>query len=47
MTSLITILISLLGYGTPADYTNHTEQELVNEIELAQEEEGGFGEWEE
>ena len=35
MTALITILISLLGYGTPADYANHSEAQLQNEITLA------------
>lgn len=45
MTSLITILISLLGYGTPADYTNYSEAELETQIEVAQEKEGIFDEW--
>ena len=50
MTSLITLLISLLGYGTPADFSNMTEVQLENEIVLAQEaqasdEDGGFGDW--
>ena len=51
MTSLITLLISLLGYGTPADYENYTEAELNHEIEMAQqeqaeEEDGGIvDEW--
>ncbi len=42
MTSLITLLISLLGYGTPADFENYTEAELNEQIELAQEDDGGI-----
>lgn len=37
MTTLITILISLLGYGTPADYAEYTEVQLQKEIQIAQE----------
>lgn len=47
MTALITILISLLGYGTPSDYSNYTEDQLQNEITLAEqsalEADGGAG----
>mgnify|MGYP003112663383 CR=1 FL=1 len=35
MTALITILISLLGYGTPADYQNYSEDQLKQEIAIA------------
>lgn len=45
MTSLITILISLLGYGSPSDYEHYTEAELQTEIAYAQEVDGGFGDW--
>lgn len=48
MTALITILISLLGYGTPSDYEGYTESELQTEIELAQTEssmDGGAGQF--
>ena len=45
MTSLITILISLLGYGTPSDFQDYTEIQLQNQIELAQEQDGIFEEW--
>ncbi len=45
MTALITILISLLGYGTPADYANHSEAQLQNEITLAKTDDGQLGEW--
>ena len=37
MITLITLLISLLGYGTPADFQNLTEVELNHEIEMVQE----------
>ncbi|MEQ8624015.1 MAG: hypothetical protein RJQ00_04145 [Vicingaceae bacterium] len=44
MTTLITLLISLLGYGTPADYADYTEDQLNTEIAEAQD--GGIaGEW--
>lgn len=49
MTTLITILISLLGYGTPADYADYTEAQLQEEINMIQEsqEDGGLQEgWE-
>lgn len=36
MTALITILISLLGYGTPSDYEGYTESQLQHEITLAE-----------
>lgn len=36
MTTLITLLISLLGYGTPADYADYSEDQLNTEIEMAQ-----------
>lgn len=36
MTTLITILISLLGYGTPADYSDYTETQLQQEIDSVQ-----------
>ena len=56
MTSLITLLISLLGYGTPADYADYTEDQLNAEIEMAQADQndddgdstddgGGWDEW--
>ena len=37
MTTLITLLISLLGYGTPADYADYSEDQLNTEIIEAQE----------
>lgn len=45
MTALITILISLLGYGNPSDYTDYTEAQLQHEITLAEESnlDGGAG----
>jgi hypothetical protein len=57
MTSLITLLISLLGYGTPADYSDYSEDQLNEEIAMAQEEQdpadsestddgGGWEDWE-
>ncbi len=36
MITLITLLISLLGYGSPADFQNFSETELNNQIEMAQ-----------
>lgn len=48
MTTLITILISLLGYGTPADYADYTEAQLQEEINIIQEnqvDEGILGDW--
>lgn len=35
MTALITLLISILGYGSPADYSNYSEDELRQEILVA------------
>lgn len=35
MTALITILISLLGYGSPSDFETYTQAELENEISIA------------
>jgi len=48
MITLITLLISLLGYGSPADYSTLTQAELNSEIELAQaNRDGGHGtDWE-
>lgn len=44
MITLITLLISLLGYGSPVDFENFTEVELNNQIEMA---DGGHGtDWE-
>lgn len=50
MTTLITLLISLLGYGSPADYADLTEDQLNMEIIEAQEEAnssdgGNTGQW--
>lgn len=36
MTSLITILIALLGYGSPSDYEGYTEEQLQTEIAEAE-----------
>ena len=36
MATLIALLISLLGYGTPSDFSNLTEAELNHEIVLAE-----------
>jgi hypothetical protein len=36
MTALITILISLLGYGSPSDYQNYSEDQLKQEIATAE-----------
>ena len=36
MTALITILISLLGYGSPSDYDGYTQTQLENEIAIAE-----------
>lgn len=33
MTTLIALLISILGYGTPSDYATATEAEVINQIE--------------
>lgn len=45
MTSLITLLISLLGYGTPADFDNMSENELNQAIAEAQQQEEDGGTW--
>lgn len=56
MTSLITILIALLGYGSPSDYEGYTEEQLnveIAEAEAAQTESnsdndgGGWDDWDE
>jgi len=56
MTSLITILIALLGYGSPSDYEDYTEEQLsveIAEAEAAQEttntndDGGGWDTWDE
>ena len=56
MTSLITILIALLGYGSPSDYEGYTEEQLnveIAEAEAAQEttttdnDGGGWDTWDE
>lgn len=52
MITLITLLISLLGYGSPADFENMSEAELNHEIEMLQDNnsnqnDGGVGgQWE-
>ncbi|MFT5667253.1 MAG: hypothetical protein ACI9DK_001442 [Vicingaceae bacterium] len=46
MTTLITLLISLLGYGTSADFSHMNETELNHEIEMAQADaDGGTAGW--
>ena len=51
METLIAILISLLGYGEPADFEGYTEDQLITEIEAAEAEQttdddgGVFGDW--
>ena len=46
MIHLITILISLLGYGAPDDFSNMTEAELQTEINTIQaDEDGRGGDW--
>ncbi|MFT6947670.1 MAG: hypothetical protein ACJARP_002097 [Vicingaceae bacterium] len=46
MTTLITLLISLLGYGTSADFSHMNETELNHEIEMAQADaDGGTEGW--
>jgi surfactin synthase thioesterase subunit len=56
MTSLIAILIALLGYGSPSDYEGYTEEQLQYEIEQAeadqddsssQDDGGGWDQWDE
>ncbi|MFT6165556.1 MAG: hypothetical protein ACJAV5_000715 [Vicingaceae bacterium] len=46
MITLITLLISLLGYGDPADFSTFTEAELQTQIEMAEADGGNTGEWE-
>ncbi len=41
MIHLITILISLLGYGAPEDFSNMTEQEITTQIQAQQDGRGG------
>ena len=36
MTALITILISLLGYGSPSDFEGYSEADLQKEISITQ-----------
>jgi len=36
MTALITILISLLGYGSPSEFEGYSQAELQKEISVAQ-----------
>ncbi len=36
MAHLITLLISLLGYGSPADFSDYSEAQLQNEISIQQ-----------
>ena len=50
MTALITLLISLLGYGTPEDYKDYSEDQLNEQIEYAEsssttDDGGGTGGW--
>jgi hypothetical protein len=49
MTALITILISLLGYGSPEDFSHMSESELNTEIatlEASQDDGGTNNDWE-
>ena len=52
MITLITLLISLLGYGTPSDFSDFNESQLLDQIENAQAAEtesadgGVLGSWE-
>jgi len=45
MITLITLLISLLGYGAPADFDNLTEDQLNERIAMSQQSnrDGGHG----
>lgn len=45
MAALIAFLISLLGYGTPADFAEYSQAQLEHEIELAEQNnsDGGVG----
>ena len=45
MTTLITLLISLLGYGTPTDFDQYTEAELNQQIEMVQAADGNQADW--
>lgn len=50
MTSLIAILIALLGYGSPSDYEGYTEDQLkakIAEVESTNstDEGGGWDDW--
>lgn len=47
MMALIILLISLLGYGSPADYVDYSEAQLNQEILDAQaaQSDGGGGDW--
>ena len=51
MTTLIAILISLLGYGSPSDYSDYSEDQLNEEIAQAEadaalsEDDGIGGDW--
>jgi hypothetical protein len=41
MTTLIILLMSLLGHGTTANFADMNEAELNHEIEMAQAQDGG------
>lgn len=49
MATLIALLISLLGYGTPSDFENYSEDQLQQEITILEEQnaasddDGGLG----
>lgn len=43
MITLITLLISILGYGSPADFSHLNEAELNDKIEMAQSDGGTQG----
>lgn len=48
MTTLIAILISLLGYGTSADFDGYTEEQLAAEIislDASYADDGGVLDW--
>jgi hypothetical protein len=46
MTTLIILLISLLGYGTSANFADMNEAELTHEIKMAQADaDGGTAGW--
>ncbi len=47
MLHLISILISLLGYGSPEDFTNLSEAQIQTEINTLQsDDDGRGGDWE-